>query len=178
MEQQVMSPYGTFTPEEWTMVKSAPMIAANLVVVADPSGPIDTIREVMAAARAVAAKNSAYAPSGLVSAVLTDWEADAEQAKAEKLSAIDFAKQQMPQLPQFKSAAEMTDWLAASLTETVAFVSQKSPEDLASFRQWVMDCAVATANAAKEGSFLGIGGAVVSESEHAALDRIKTILGL
>jgi hypothetical protein len=132
MEQQVMSPYGTFTPEEWTMVKSAPMIAANLVVVADPSGPIDTIREVMAAARAVAAKNSAYASSGLVSAVLTDWEADAEQAKAEKLSAIDFAKQQMPQLPQFKSAAEMTDWLAASLTETVAFVSQKSPEDLAS----------------------------------------------
>jgi hypothetical protein len=173
-----MSPYGTFTPEEWAMVKSAPMMAANMVMAADPSGPMGMMKEVMAAAKIISSKESAYAQNGLVGAILADWEAAAQEAKDNKVSAMDFAKQQMPELPQFKTPEEMIAWAGQALTDTVGVVAQKDPADATVFNQWVMDSAVAAANAAKEGSFLGIGGAVVSEAEQAALDRIKGILGL
>jgi hypothetical protein len=51
-----------------------------------------------------------------------------------------------------------------------------SPEDLKVFRQLVTDIADRTANAAKEGSFLGFGGERVSEGERAVIKRISQAL--
>lgn len=51
-----------------------------------------------------------------------------------------------------------------------------SPEDLKAFRKLLMDIADRTANAAKEGSFLGFGGERVSEGERAVIKCISQAL--
>jgi hypothetical protein len=173
-----MSPYGTFTPEEWAMVKAAPMLAANLVAAADPSGPMGMMKEVMAASKVVAAKDGPAADNPLVSTIMVEWEDLAKQAQETKTSPMDLAKSQMPEMPKFNNAAEMNAWAVENLSSTISTVDAKAGADAAGYKQWVWDAALASANAAKEGSFLGFGGAVVSASEQAALDQIKAILGL
>jgi hypothetical protein len=60
-----------------------------------------------------------------------------------------------------------------------AILKQKgSPEDLQAFRQLLMNIADRTANAAKEGSFLGFGGERVSEGERAVIKRISQALAI
>ncbi len=170
--------YGTFSTEDWASIKSAPMMAANMVMMADPSGPLGMMSEVLAAGKVAAAKDSSYAGNALVAGVVADWETLAAEAKESKTSAMEFAQQQMPDMPKFNSPEEMKAWVANALAEAVAAVNAQSPDEAAGFKQWVWDSALATANASKEGGFLGIGATLVSAPEQAALDQIKAILGL
>ena len=173
-----MSSYGTFTAEEWAMVKAAPMMAANLVMASDPSGPMGMMKEVMAAGKVVAAKDSPALQNPLVASIVSDWEELAKQAQENKTSPTDLAKSQMPEMPKFNTPQEMSAWTVEQLSNTVNAVETKAGPDAAGFKQWVWDAAMAAANAGKEGGFLGIGGEVVSAGEQAALDQIKGILKL
>jgi hypothetical protein len=173
-----MSPYGSFSDEEWALVKAAPMMAANLVVVADPSGPVGLTKEIMAAGKVVADKTSPFAQNGIVAAILVEWDEVAKQAKESKTSAQDLARQQMPEMPQFQDAAEMAAWVTENLAKVADLVTEKAPPEAAGFKEWVYEAAVAAANAGREGGFLGIGGEYVSAPEQAALDQIKGLLKL
>jgi hypothetical protein len=51
-------------------------------------------------------------------------------------------------------------------------------EEATEVRQWLTRVAQATAEAAKEGGFLGFGGTLVSEEEKAAIARIESTLGI
>jgi hypothetical protein len=160
------------------MVKAAPMLAANLVMAADPSGPMGMMKEVMAAGKVVADQEKTASANPLVASVTAEWEELAKQAQAEKTSPMDLAKSQMPEMPKFNTVQEMNAWAAENLTSTVNVINAKAGADAAGYKQWVWDAALAAANAGKEGGFLGIGGEVVSASEQAVLDQIKGILGL
>ena len=109
---------------------------------------------------------------------MVEWEELAKQAQETKTSPMDLAKSQMPEMPKFNSAAEMNAWTEENLSSTISTVDAKAGADAAGFKQWVWDAALASANAAKEGSFLGFGGDVVSAGEQDALAQIKAILGL
>jgi hypothetical protein len=62
--------------------------------------------------------------------------------------------------------------------EVLTLLGQKaSPEEVAAYKQMVSTVAERTANAAKEGGFLGFGGERVSAAEHAFLDQLKGVLG-
>ena len=58
-----------------------------------------------------------------------------------------------------------------------AAVAAKSPAEAQSYKATILAVAQATAEASKEGGFLGIGGTLVSKDEQAALDAIKAALG-
>jgi hypothetical protein len=64
----------------------------------------------------------------------------------------------------------------ATLREARAIVGQKSPGDVQAFRDLVLSVAQHSAEAAKEGGFLGFGGVQVSKEEQQALDEIKAAL--
>jgi hypothetical protein len=53
-----------------------------------------------------------------------------------------------------------------------------SVEEAAGFKKWLMGVGQATAEAGKEGGFLGIGAVRVSDKEEAALDEIAGALGI
>jgi hypothetical protein len=56
--------------------------------------------------------------------------------------------------------------------------NKATPEEAAEVKQWLAKIGQATAEAAKEGGFLGIGGVLVSDEEKAALATIKSTLGI
>ncbi len=60
-----------------------------------------------------------------------------------------------------------------------ALLDQKAqPEEAAQIKQFYYDAAVASAQAAKEGDFMGMGGVRVNDAEKAALAELATILGV
>jgi hypothetical protein len=62
------------------------------------------------------------------------------------------------------------------ITRAVSLVGQKSPGDATAYKQWLVECAQKTAQAAKEGGFFGFGGTQVTPRETAALDRLRAAL--
>jgi hypothetical protein len=50
------------------------------------------------------------------------------------------------------------------------------PEQAGAFRAFILDVAQKTAEASREGGFLGFGGEKVSEAERKALDQIAAVL--
>jgi hypothetical protein len=61
--------------------------------------------------------------------------------------------------------------------EGVAAVKANTPSEAKSFGNLLVDIAVKTAEASKEGGFLGIGGTRVTKEEQAAIDDIKSAAG-
>jgi hypothetical protein len=59
-----------------------------------------------------------------------------------------------------------------------ALLDAKGPGDAAAFKSWLQSIAQHTAEAAKEGGFLGFGGVQVSEAETATLAEIRAALRL
>jgi hypothetical protein len=59
-----------------------------------------------------------------------------------------------------------------------AIVTQKSPAEADEFKNWLMSIANKTAEAAKEGGFLGFGGTLVSDKEKSELANLAAALGV
>jgi hypothetical protein len=88
------------------------------------------------------------------------------------------AKAAQPKI-ESKDPQEIIAQLLDGLSATVALLDEKAtPEEAAEIKQWLYDMAVAVAEAAKEGDFMGIGGVRVNEAEKAMLHRIAETLGL
>jgi hypothetical protein len=128
-----------------------------LVTGSDLSGPIDSMKEVKAANQAmVDAASSAGAASVLASALG---------------GGIDVGA-----IKQLREIAPDKDKLMALVKAGAAAVAQRSPAEAAAYKATVLKVAQATAEAAKDGGFLGIGGKLISDDEQAALDALKAAL--
>ncbi|MGH2827049.1 MAG: hypothetical protein ACRDKF_08765, partial [Actinomycetota bacterium] len=55
--------------------------------------------------------------------------------------------------------------------------AKATAEEARAFRRWLMSTAQATADAAKEGGFMGFGAEQVSKGEQAMLDQLDSTLG-
>ena len=75
-----------------------------------------------------------------------------------------------------KSPEDMADFAIQSLESALALLAPvASDQDVAEYKEWVVETGQAVAEAAKEGGFLGMGGQQVSDAEVAFLDRVRTI---
>jgi len=73
----------------------------------------------------------------------------------------------------------MMEQLLEPLVSAAALVDEKGGEaEATGYKQWLMGVAEATAEAGKEGGFLGIGSVRVSDKEKAAMEEISRTLGL
>jgi hypothetical protein len=64
----------------------------------------------------------------------------------------------------------------ARLGAVMRTVESALPEQAGAFRAFLLDVAQKTAEASREGGFLGFGGERVSEAERRALDQIAAVL--
>jgi hypothetical protein len=158
-----MTAKADFTPEEWDALRRAPLVAGMAVTFADPGGPIEITKETLAAQRAVAA------PPG-----------DLDLLVALSQDAMAHAKEMRHLKDDLGlKGATVREQIAAELGRVEGIVSSKAtPEEAAAFREWLMQAAQASADAAKEGGFMGIGAVRVSEGEQAMLAKLREILGL
>ena len=157
-----MSGKSDFSADEWDLLRSSPLMASLLVVAASPSGPVGLVQESSAAGRLVMeAAGNAQTP--LLKALAEDMM---------KTMAI-------PRPPAGATPAQVQEAAAEILRRTSALLATKAtPEETNEIKEWLAKVAQSTAEAAKEGGFLGIGGVLVSDQEKAALATLHDALGL
>ncbi len=158
-----MTSKASFTDEEWDRVLRAPMVAGMAITIADPGGPIEISKEMMATLRAATVPPS---QEELLAAVALD------------IQALMNQKQNPARNFKPTSAATAGTEILDELRAVDAIVAEKAtPEETQAFRGWLVMAAQAAADAAKEGGFMGFGAVQVSEGEQAMLDQLRSALG-
>jgi hypothetical protein len=157
-----MSGKADFTVDEWDLLRSSPLMASMLVVAASPSGPVGLVQESSAAAKTIL-QTVGTAETPLLKALSDD---------VTRTMAI-------PKPPPGATPGQVQEAAAEILRRTSALLTTKAtPEETTEIKVWLAKVAQATAEAAKEGGFLGFGGTSVSDQEKAALAMLNTALGL
>jgi len=160
-----MSQKENFTEQEWTGLLLAPVMAGTYIIVADVS-IMAMPSEMKGMLKAMAEQPAPAEAQELVAALVADIKA--KSAQKEKLDSPQLDDKQNPK-PQ----------LLALLKQHLAVLDEKgAPGEKAAFSAWLMAVAQATAEAGREGGFLGIGAVRVSDQEQAALAELKQAFGL
>jgi hypothetical protein len=158
-----MTSKASFTYDEWGRVLRAPLVAGMAITIADPGGPIEISKEMMATLRAAIVPPS---QEELLAAVALD------------LQTMMNEKQNPAKNFKPTSAATAGTEILDELRAVIAIVAEKAtPEEAQAFRGWLVAAAQAAADAAKEGGFMGFGAVQVSEGEQTMLDQLRSALG-
>ena len=163
-----MSGKASFAPTEWSRVVASPFLAGMAITAADPSGLWGLAKEGMASGWALLAARQDAQANPLAKAVADDF------GSSETRSTVQAELQ-----AKFKGGkpGDLREKAIAELRAVAALIDAKAPEDAAGFKAWLRDVAQQTAEAAKEGGFLGFGGVPVSEAEKVTLAEITAALG-
>jgi hypothetical protein len=141
----------------------APFVAGMAITLADPGGPIETLRESSAALQTVLEGAQSGKYGDVVQAVAQDF---SEKARHRQNPMGGFK-------PKGRDAGEEV------LTELRAvnrlLVDKLTPEEREQFREWLKTAAQRAATAAKEGGFFGFRAELVSEREQQMLDRLAEV---
>jgi hypothetical protein len=162
-----MAKKADFTSEEWQRILSLPQVASLYLALASPSNPLGLAQELIASTKGILETLKSSSGNELIDAVAADF-----REKAEKRERMESP------LKTSNDPNEMKAQCLQISREVAALLSQKAPADAQAYKQWVYQAAQNSANAAKEGGFLGIGGERVSEAETAALKELATALGI
>lgn len=161
-----MSSKADYSTEEWGKVISAPYLAALYIVVADFN--LTYFRELAAMTKAVM-DSAAKTTSDLIKAIAVDLTSKDSQ---------DQINQNMDELKGKKDPASTKADIIGKVTVAADTVADKSAEDGDEYRRWLIHLAQVTAEASKEGGFLGFGAVRVSEREKQGLDELAEALGI
>jgi hypothetical protein len=158
-----MTTKANFTEEEWARLGRSPLVAGMAISLADPGGPIETLKESSAALQTVleAAQSGTYGE--FVQAVARDF---ADKARSRQNPMAGFK-------PKGRQAGE--EVLAELRQVNQLLVDRTTPEEREQFREWLKTAAQRAATAAKEGGFLGFRAELVSEREQQMLDRLAEV---
>ena len=157
-----MSGKADFSVDEWDLLRSSPLMASLLVVAASPSGPVGLIQESAAAGKLIM-KTAGTAQTPLLKALSEDV----------------MQTMTIPRPPPGATPRQVQGAAAEILRRSSELLARKAtPEEANEVTAWLAKVAQVTAEAAKEGGFLGIGGTFVSDEEKGALATVSSALGL
>lgn len=160
-----MTTKSDYNEQEWDGLLKTPVLAGSYIMLSDIS--ITAMpREMKGMFKAISAQAAPAGAQELVAAVVADLIKKSEDQ--ENLEQIPMENNQDPR-PQM---LEMLNQSLSVLDEVGA------PGEKAGFCAWLLAVAQATAEAGREGGFLGIGSVRVSDQEKAALEELKEALGL
>jgi hypothetical protein len=153
-----------YADDEWARLVRGPLVASLAISMADPGGPIEALKETAAAVRVT------QAPPG-----------DAPLLGEVATEIRDLAQRRENPLGDFRiegaamAGQQVLDELRAI---DVILRGKAEPSEADAYRDWLLEAAQASADAAKEGGFLGFGAQQVSEGEQAMLERLRDALGM
>ena len=153
-----------FSAEEWDALLAGPLAASMYIIVSSPS-VFGSIKEITAMTKELAKAATRPDNTELLRFMLADY-----QDK-------DAMKRITPNIKG--NAEEVKNGLRAIIARAVELLNAKAtPEESAQIRAWMSELAVTTAEAAREGGFLGIGAVRVSDAEKRALVELSEVLGV
>ena len=144
------------------MVVTAPLLAGMLVITSDPA-VFGSIKE----SAAIATTINAYGQTS---------ETELIRDIGRAISGKD--KAQMPELPTKEGPGAVMKDILKHCHSAARIVESKSPEEAEAFKAYLIDIATKTAEASREGGFLGIGATRVSDQERAAMSQLADTLGV
>ena len=133
------------------------------ISLADPGGPIEAVKESMAAIKTI--KEAAES-------------ADQELVKEVARSAAQKMQNRQNPMKDFRPKGALAGQeILDELRAVNELVTQKAtPAEAAAFREWLLTSAKRAAEAAKEGGFMGFKAERVSEGEQQMLDKLGEAL--
>ena len=151
-----MTSKADFNAEDWSTVVDGPLYAGLRVIAADRGG---TLRESLAMGRVYQEARARHGTSPLLDELVkAPPTIDAERLK--------------------EAGGDIATVTTEHLRRAISILrNTATPEETDAYKTFVMTVAQAVAGAHKEGGFLGIGGAAVSDAENQALDAISAALG-
>jgi len=161
-EVRAVSSKADYTPEEWSALVRAPLLAGLSLSIADPGGPIEAAREAIAMMK-----------------VMTSPDSQAELLVAVSGEAKEMMNRRENPIGDFKpDPARAGEQILDELRGVARILRTKATADeAAAFRDWLVRTAQAAADAAKEGGFLRFGAVKVSDGEQRMLDQVAAALG-
>ena len=159
----------SLSAEDWTLIKSAPLLAGLLVSLSDlRSGIFGAVKEGLAPSQAII-EAGAGSSNPVVASVIASIKEMA--AKRERL--------QPPISVSGKKPEEVKAEVMAQLAKIPVVLEGKVPADQAEgYKSWLVAIAGKVANASTEGGFFGFGGEKVSAAETAAINELASSLGV
>ena len=151
-----------FSAEDWQGVVALPVEVSMYISLASPAMG-DMFKESMALANMVAAVANDPDATGLLAEIGVEYKDKETLKKAQ------------PYLDKSSVEAANTK-LLESVRAKVAILDATAGAEARPVKAWLYRVAVATAEAAKEGDFMGIGGVRVNDAEKAALAELAAIL--
>jgi hypothetical protein len=163
-----MSVLADYTPEQQQLLLRSLEAASVAIAAASLGSARETISEGFAAASYVMESRGTYLDNTLIQSIQYALEARAA------------ADEKFPDFVAVASAPGAKEHALTTLRQATALLNAKSsPEEAAGFKEWLMNIAVRTTEAGKEGgNFLGWGAVAVNDAERAALKEIADILGV
>lgn len=154
-----------FTADEWFKIMTGPGRAGAAVVAASPSGVTGLIAEAQAIAAAVRENVSKRGRTPLMEAMAAD------------LLGKPPKPEDLPQQEKVKNMQEAKAQSIDGVRQAVWLVNAKaSPEDAQAYKDMLMEVVEKTAQAAKEGGFLGLGGEQINDAERAAMAELQDVI--
>ena len=151
-----MTTQADFDAEEWQTVVAAPAIAGHIVSAAQRG---DAAREVAVMAHTYVEAEKAHPGFDLLGEVV---------ARAPEDVLHESSVRERPEV----------DGLERIRTAVALLEAKATPEEVDTYKRFAFDVAERVALAARSGDVLGIGGELVSDAEHEALERVAEALGL
>lgn len=162
------------TADEWYTIIEGTGASSGLVMMSDMSGPIGVSKEAMAAMEVL---REAKWSSPFMAALRTQMFGATKEQQAELQRRAQ--EKQAPLKGQKLTPEQARGFFLDSIKGAAALVEARlGAEDAAQYKQLLLEIAQKTAEAGKEGTFLGMGGTRISDMEQAALADIKSTLGL
>ena len=159
-----MSNITNFTPEELNLIREIIPLTGFAVAVAGNSGIIGTFKEAAATVKGIGEVAAKYPQNELIQSLLKDF------------------SQNRPIMPKYNPMETgiqekiKADTLEKCRQVVVVLTQKATAQEVSEFKQWILAVSENVANAAKEGSFLGIGGERVSAAEKAVLNDLQGVL--
>ena len=160
-----MTTKSAYTDQEWEALLNTPVLAGSYIIVSDISVTAMP-REMKGLFNAIMAQDAPAGAQELVAALVGDLVKRSEQ------------KENLEQIP-LEDNQDPRPAMLESLNQSLEILDEKGdPGERAAFSRWLVNVAQATAEAGREGGFLGIGAVRVSEQEQAALAELEQAFGL
>ena len=159
----------SFTPDEWTLLRTVPSFVAGGIAAAEPSGIFGSIKEASAGVRTVMTALASGKNLELFGALAADG----------SIPGMPDPKVLLGEGPRDAQISHFKAAVLERVKAASAVVGQKaSPEEAAAYRAMIAEVAQNAAEATKEGGFLFFGGTRVSPAEQTFIGEVKGALGL
>ncbi|MDH5520352.1 MAG: hypothetical protein OEZ14_07455 [Acidimicrobiia bacterium] len=164
-----MSGPTNLSDDDIELLKAIPMMAGAIVVTLGTTGIVEAGREMLASARAVADAVHRFPDNPLVTLLHAELNDVGNHGRDPAVAATFKTSDPMVAMAAF---VEQLD-LALNVLD-----AKVSPADADGYKRWILACAEASAEAAKEGGLFGIGGQRVSDKEAVYLTHLRNRLDL